>query len=307
MRVADLYAGVDGGGTSTTAVVVDAAGQERGRGSAGPSNYAAVGRERAVAQIGAALRAATDAAGGGLPVAAAWVGLAGVGRAGDADALLPRLRAFAPDVRLTNDAELALGALPGARGVALIAGTGSLAFGRDASGATARAGGWGHLIGDEGSGYDLGRAALQAAMRAHDGRGPATVLLPAVLASWQLDNPAEIVARVYPAPDKAVIAGLATLVFASAAGGDAVARELLRVAATELARAALAAGAALDFPGDRLPLALVGGLLTHQPAFRAMVLRRIRRRRALAAVALVTDPALTAARAIAAAGAGGPD
>jgi N-acetylglucosamine kinase-like BadF-type ATPase len=291
------FLGVDGGATKTLAVIVDAGGRERGRGMAGSGNQAAVGLERAVVSIRGAVAEAAQRAGVGAPFRAAWIGLAGVDRPGDRDRLLPHLNPLADSVRLTNDAELALTGLDGAIGVAVIAGTGSIAVGRDATGRMARSGGWGHILGDEGSGYEIGRLALKAAVRAADGRGPQTALLPAIMAEWHLSRPDAMIDRVYPDGDKGKIAHLSALVFAAAREGDAAARRIVREAAAELALAALAVGAMLDFPDGPLPVALAGGMLIHEADFRAMVLRRLRRRRPVGQVALVAEPALSAARA----------
>jgi glucosamine kinase len=293
------YLGVDGGASKTLAVIVDARGNERGRGAAGSGNQAAVGLERAVASIRDAVDAAARQAGANMPFRAAWIGLAGVDRPNDRDRLLPHLNALADVVRLTNDAELALTGLDGAVGVAVIAGTGSIAVGRDATGRMARSGGWGHIMGDEGSGYELGRLALKAAARAADGRGPQTALLPAIMAEWRLARPDAMIDRVYPEGDKGLIARLSALVFAAAQAGDAVARGIVHDSAVELALTALAVGEVLDFPDRRLPLALAGGLLLHEGDYRAMMLRRIRRRGPVGQIALVAEPALSAARAAA--------
>ena len=289
------FLGVDGGGSKTLAVIVDAAGAERGRGLAGCANYKAIGRDAAVAQISLAVEAARVAAGCGAPFAAAWLGLSGVDSDRDHTLLLPHLRTLAEAVRLTNDAELALGALPGCVGVALIAGTGSIALGRNASGAQARAGGWGHLLGDEGSGYDIGRRALQAATQAADGRGPPTQLLARILGAWELHDAEDILGRVYPLGEKAVIARLSRLVFEATQAGDRVASEIARRAAAELAQTALTVGKALGFDAGGLPLALGGGLLLHEANLRRDVLRLVRRRQTVASVALVEEPALSAA------------
>jgi glucosamine kinase len=293
-----FFLGIDGGGSKTLAVIVDARGQERGRALAGSSNYQAAGIEPAIAQLYAAAEQATRAAGGSLPVKAAWLGLAGVDRPSDQSVLLPRLQPLAESIRLTNDAELLLSVLDGAVGVALVAGTGSIALGRDAQGALARAGGWGHILGDEGSGYDIGRRALQAAMRAADGRGEATMLLECVMSYWGLARPDDMVGRVYNNDDKAGIARLAPLVLRAARDGDGVARKIAQRAADELALAALTVCKALDFSGERVGLALGGGLLLHGAALRSQVLRRIRRRQLLGRVALVEEPALSGARAV---------
>ncbi len=262
------YLGVDGGGSKTLAILVDANGQEQGRGQAGSSNYANLGLKRAIASIQSAVEQALQAANCHLPVQGAWLGVSGLDRSEDHAALFPHLSALARQVHLSNDAELLLSALDGAAGVALIAGTGSIALGRDARNTTARAGGWGNVMGDEGSGYDLGRLALQAAARAADGRGELTLLLDLILQHWQLDRQ-----------------------------GDAIAQAIVEQAASELALAALTVGKALDLP-LALPLALGGGLLIHEADLREQVLYHIHRQRATGQVVLVEQPALSAAQAM---------
>jgi N-acetylglucosamine kinase-like BadF-type ATPase len=295
-----LFVGVDGGGSKTLAVVVDAGSIERGRGQAGGSNYRAVGLEPAVRHVEEAIARALADAGGASQLAGAWLGIAGIDHPDDSRLLLDRLRTVAPSVRLTNDAELVLSGLPECVGIALIAGTGSIALGRNAAGHAARAGGWGHLLGDEGSGYDLGRRALQAAARAADGRGSSTALLPLILQEWGLRTPDELIERVHGESETAGIARLSSLVVRAAHEGDGVSAGIVRRAAAELALAAEAVAAALGFD-ESVPLALGGGLLLYEVALRDQVLRRLARRRSLPEVALVAEPALTTARALAAA------
>lgn len=292
----EFVASVDGGGTKTVAVVVDAKGKECGRATAGSSNVTLAGTEQAAGHVVQAVSEAARLAGADLPLRSIWVGLSGIDRPGAREKLLPLLQSLACEIRLTNDAELIYSALDGGVGVVLIAGTGSIAFGRDSGGTTTRAGGWGHLMGDEGSGYDLGRHALQAAARAADGRGPHTALLPALMLHWQIDRPLAMIERVYQSSEKADIAILSSLVFAAARNSDRIARRIVADAASELAKAVIAAGDRLTFPDGRLPLALTGGLLTGEPEYRAMVLRRIRGRRSVGQVRVVDDPALGAAR-----------
>ena len=270
-----LYLGIDGGGSKTLAVLVDALGRERGRGAAGSSNHEVVGLEQAVTAIHHAAERAAQVAQATLPATSAWLGLAGVDHEGDRARLAPRVSSLAHAVRITNDAELALSALPHQVGVALISGTGSIALGRDAQGRQARVGGWGHIFGDEGSGYAIGRAGLQAAARAADGRGPATALLERILAVWALDATELLLARVYQAFDKTAIAALAPLVLALAAEGDAVAQSIQANAARELALAVTTVARALAFPPGPLPLAAAGGVLAHHERLRALVIERI--------------------------------
>jgi len=294
----DLVVGVDGGGSKTLAVVVDCDGNERGRSTAGSSNFTAIGADQAAAAISQAVTEAVNLASGQLPVRSLWAGLSGIDRPGAREQLQSLLQPLSGNIRLTNDAELIFGALDGGTGVVLIAGTGSIALGHDASGATARAGGWGHLMGDEGSGYDIGRRALQAAARAADGRGPATALLAAFMHHWDVDRPLDMIAHVYRTTDKAAVAELSSILFDTAKAGDEIARRILADAAGELASAVIAAGNQLALPDGVLPLALTGGLLTGNAEFRRSVLRRIRSRRRVGQISIVTDSALSAARSL---------
>jgi N-acetylglucosamine kinase-like BadF-type ATPase len=297
-----LFLGVDGGGTKTRAVVVDVAGIERGAATGEGANHHRVGVERALAAITATASEAARLAGARLPLDAAWLGLAGLDAPADYATLAPRLAPLAHAMRLVNDAELLLAALPAQVGVALIAGTGSIAVGRNTAGATTRVGGWGHALGDEGSGYALGAAALVAAVRAADGRGEPTMLLERILSAWGLAEARQLIARVYAGADggaTAPVAQVAPLVLQAARDGDVAARRIVQRGAEELALAALTTARALGFGSAAapLPLALGGSLLLRAADYREATLRAIRRDLALGEAPLVEQPALSAARA----------
>lgn len=289
--------GVDGGGSKTLAVIVNEQGEEVGRGLAEGANHNAVGLDTAVQHISTAIEQATRMAHCQLPLRAAWFGLAGVDRQTDFDLFQPLLSTFAKHVRLTNDAELLLAGLENAVGVALVAGTGSIALGCDAAGHKARAGGWGHILGDEGSGYAIAQQALQAAVRAADGRGPQTVLLERILQYWNLSQADQIIGQVYGESDKARIASLSSLVLLSARAGDQVAATIVQHAARELALTVHAACQSLEFPDQEVPLALGGGLLINEADFCTQVIQNIRHYQSIGQVALVAQPTLSAARA----------
>jgi N-acetylglucosamine kinase-like BadF-type ATPase len=239
----------------------------------------AVGVERALLALEQAIRAAFTAA--GLPaqsVAAACLGLAGADRDSE-QALLrdwaSRLRLSAR-LRLTSDGALLLaGGTPHNCGLAVVAGTGSITVGRSADGRIARAGGWGYLLGDEGSGYRITLAALQAIVQAADGRGPGTALTEAVLQRLQIDAPRSLVQTIYGgAWDRAALAGLAPLVFAAADAGDAVATRIVGEAAEQLAGAAAAVARQLGLQGPT-PLALAGGCLLASASYRRNLVKRL--------------------------------
>jgi N-acetylmuramic acid 6-phosphate etherase len=271
----DLYLGIDGGGTHTVALLASASGDIVGRGTAGPSNRQAVGTERAQATLDEAVSAAFQSA--GLPrgpVASACLGLAGADRPDDQTALrewAERVQ-LAARVEVTSDAAILLAAgTPHGWGLVLIAGTGSIAFGRTADGRRARAGGWGHLLGDEGSAYALVIQALQAVVRAADSRGPATRLTECFLNHWGLTGPQDLIAAVYRSGrDRADFAALAPLVIETAAD-DAVAAGIVEQGARELARAGESVVRQFGWRGS-IPLALAGGLLLGNTNYRDRVL-----------------------------------
>jgi N-acetylglucosamine kinase-like BadF-type ATPase len=268
-----LVLGIDGGGSKTDAWLAFlggcSGGVALGRGRAGPGNPRAVGFEAAEANILTAIEAAFHSA--GLPraaVAAACFGLAGAGREEEQQRIIEwaKRQGIAPMLRVTGDAEPVLAAAsPDNCGIALICGTGSFAWGRNAAGETARCGGWGYLVGDEGSGYAIARAGLLAAFRAADGRGPETSLLPAFLTHFRADSAGELVPHLYAAEmTRQRLAGLATIVFA-AAQEDEVARKLLVQSAGDLAELVAALAGRLGFIESGFPLALAGGVALHQP------------------------------------------
>jgi N-acetylmuramic acid 6-phosphate etherase len=276
-----LVLGIDGGGSHTVALLATATSDKwtiLGRGTAGPSNLQAVGKERALAALDEAVSAAFRGAGmTRCPVAGACLGLAGADRLDDQKVI----RAWAERVQLaakvdvTNDAAILLAAgTPQGWGLALIAGTGSIAFGRRTDGHQARAGGWGYLLGDEGSAYALVMAGLQAVVRAADGRGSATSLTARFLVQLGLNQPQELVAAVYRSGrSRADLAALAPLVLEEAEK-DEVAGALVDQQAQELARAGQAVMRQLRWEGP-VPLALAGGLLLGSEIYRQRVLRAL--------------------------------
>ncbi|MFO0796544.1 MAG: N-acetylmuramic acid 6-phosphate etherase [Gemmataceae bacterium] len=298
----ELVLGFDGGGTRTVALLASRTGSGwklLGRGEAGPSNRQAVGTPAALAALDAAADAAFASAGRSRKaVRAAVLGLAGAGRAEDREVIRDWAAKvhLAPSVDVIEDAALLLAAgTPDGWGVAVVAGTGSMAYARAADGRTARAGGWGYLLGDEGSGYAIALAGLRAAARAADGRGPGTVLIDKLLSAFGLTRPEELVGVVYRGCDRPALAALAPLVL-DAAERCPVAAEIASAAAAELASAAVAAARQLGY-GAGFPVALAGGLFESRIDYRERFLA------ALAAggvtpepVAVVREPAEGAVR-----------
>ncbi|MBI5567580.1 MAG: BadF/BadG/BcrA/BcrD type ATPase [Chloroflexi bacterium] len=271
----ELVIGIDGGGSRTRACLANLRGEMLGTGEAGTSNPFGGGLDAAKRELAQAVQQAFDAAQiEPQRVAAACLGLGGAGRSREQEELVKWAREMMADrVRVVNDGEIALAAATSENwGVAVIAGTGSLAWGRNRAGQTARAGGWGYILGDEGSGFDLARRALRAITQAADNRAEPTELRDAVLRFLNLSSPTELVVYIYGQPLKpAEISRLAPLVIVVAGQGDRVAQRLVQQAGEALALAVNAVSRALDMT-QAIPLALTGGLLLGAPLLRAHVI-----------------------------------
>jgi N-acetylglucosamine kinase-like BadF-type ATPase len=267
--------GIDAGGTKTVCLLADAAGVVLAEGRGPGANLHASG-ELAVEKV---LHQVMEAALNGRTVSpdAICLGIAGVDRQDEANTITAIMRRIGHRSRVlvVNDALIAL--VAGARdapGIVIISGTGSIVYGRNANGEAARAGGWGHMIGDEGSGYWIGREALAAVMRASDGRGPATRLRDDVLAHFEIEDVSRLPRIVYDrdVPRKSV-AALGPIIDRAAMQGDAVAVRILESAADELVAAARTVAARLEMRGDAFTFLLAGSvfrvvpwLTTHLPA-----------------------------------------
>ena len=280
----DLVIGVDGGGTKTVAWLAPLNDPRNnvvlGRGKAGPGNPRSAGFETAQANIAAAIEAAfRDAQLTPCPAVSACFGLAGAGREGEQSQITrwAKVNNIARIVDVCGDAKLVLAAAsPTYRGIALICGTGSLAWGRNAAGKTARSGGWGYLIGDEGSGYYIAIEGLRAAVSAADGRGEPTLLHDGMLAALGRSATDELVEAIYgPAMSRDRLADLSKVVFA-AAETDAVARRIIERAAHALAEAVAALDRRLDLQdSSEKILALAGNVLLNQPRLRTRLHNRL--------------------------------
>lgn len=301
LKRSSLILGIDGGGTHCRARLANTRGETLGAGEAGAANPYAAGFDAAQNEILTAIqRAFDDAKIDKQMVDAVCMGIGGVDRAEERT----RLQSWAEQkiaarAAIMNDGEIVLAAgSPENWGVALIAGTGSIAWGKTRAGKIARAGGWGYLIGDEGSGFDLAQNALRAAVQFADGRAEATRLLAAILEYWNLENPPQLVTRVYRSGLKpADIATLAPLVVQIANEGDVVARRLLEQAAEALATTIIAVARALNFDAEKIPLAITGGLLLETEILRMRLIEIAESRGYhFAPVELVREPVAGAVR-----------
>jgi N-acetylglucosamine kinase-like BadF-type ATPase len=270
----DWVLGIDGGGTKTVCLVMDAQGTIAGRGEAGPSNYQTIGLEAAGRSISQAIAQAVSQLPGG-EIVGIGVGLAGVGRSQDQQVVQGWMTDLHPDgplpvrwhlgsegIVVTHDCAIALiGGTGVSEGVAIVAGTGSIAYGCNRQGDSKRAGGWGYRFGDEGSGYQIAIAGLRAVARSHDGRGPQTQLTPAFLKSLQLQHIDDLIPVIYRQGwGVKEIAALSTLVDQVAAQGDAIANQILDEAVAELALTTQTVAAALFTPEQSFEVVTIGGV-----------------------------------------------
>ncbi|WP_017651706.1 N-acetylglucosamine kinase [Fortiea contorta] len=247
--------GIDGGGSKTVCILMDEQYQVLGRGIAGPSNYHSIGVIAAQKSIASAIQLAIDNA-LNIPkpvkIEAFCLGLAGVGRSGDIQVVKGILQDLqnsqslpinwmlsVEDILIYNDALIALvGGLGHNEGVVVAAGTGSIVLGKNRQGIVKKVGGWGYILGDEGSAYKIAVAGMQAALKADDGRGKPTSLVECFQKYLDLASIEDLVAVVYRR-DWGVkkIATLAQIVDLVAALGDEVANQIIDDAVEELVKA----------------------------------------------------------------------
>jgi len=267
-----LYLGIDGGQSSTTALIGEKIGDGTGRvlgvGRAGPCNHASAGegRRKFVAAITESVKQAAASAGLSQPIIfeAACLGLSG--GPDDKEALVKET-IRAERYLITHDAHIALaGATGGEPGIVVIAGTGSMVFGRNAAGVTARAGGWGYIFGDEGGAFDLVRQALRAVLRNEEGWGPPTALREALLEVASARTANQLLHLLYTDEyPRDRVASWANLVDQAARAGDAVAGDILGSAAQALATLAAAVRRQLFEQSSKVNVCYSGGVFGSEP------------------------------------------
>lgn len=266
-----LALGLDAGGTETHLLAEWDAGADRMERRGPAANLQRAGTDAVVSTLGALIRDVLRER-ESVGRVAVCAGVAGAGRVDEQEEVQGRLQAAlagaAEEVRVavTHDAAIALEAAFGSEnGLVVIAGTGSVVFGRGGGGTTQRAGGWGHRLGDLGSGHAVGRAGLRAVAAALDG-GPRTTLQARVQERYDIGTRAELLRWAYR--EKTALANVAPLVGAAAAAGDAVAEEILVSQTAALARQA---AWVVDAVGDPAPhIAVLGGMLRSEPYAQAL-------------------------------------
>ncbi|MEH2369153.1 N-acetylglucosamine kinase [Nostoc sp.] len=245
--------GIDGGGSKTVCILMDDLRQVLGRGEAGPSNYQSIGTAATLQSIQSAIQNAFEAAiiTNYVNINAICLGLAGVGRATDIEVVkglvkelqnnkLPITWALQPaNIVICNDALIALvGGIGQPVGIVVAAGTGSIVFGRNYEGHTKRVGGWGYILGDEGSAYKIAIAGMNAALKSYDGREMSTSLIEGFKQHLDLESIEDLIEVIYRRGwEVKQIAALAPVVDFAAASGDIVANIIIDDAVKELVKA----------------------------------------------------------------------
>ncbi|MDE6899685.1 MAG: hypothetical protein K2P15_01290 [Oscillospiraceae bacterium] len=268
--MAEFAAGIDGGGTKTALVCRDLKGNTIDERRFGAFNLNGIGRENfesLIEEITAYLRALGSCC------------AVCIGAAGNSNPQMWQMiaatfqRAGIRQWKLVGDHEIALyGALEGEAGLCLIAGTGTICCGRDRSGRILRLGGWGHLIGDGGSAYALGRDAFAAAARQLDGLGPGTSLTERIMEAFRLTSREDMIAYVYQG-GKSRIADAASLVEQAFVAGDTLAGEILKKNVQELVELTVATAERLSL--QNVLVALTGGVLTHNHVMRCLFTHKL--------------------------------
>ena len=267
-----FIAGIDGGGTHTRLEIRDMENRPVRRAEFGPYNINSIGPDA----FRALLQEVFAACGGLAECVSICIGGAGISNPEMHRILGEELAAagFQGRLKVCGDQEIALRGAMDTPGVVLIAGTGSICFGKNAAGESARSGGFGHLIDDGGSGYALGRDVLSAAVRATDGRANAPEILDAVYRRLGGSIPGDIVTFVYhPTTDKSAIAQYAGIALELAQAGSGEAVKILERNAEELRELVAAVQNQLHLPG--CPIALLGGLLTSDNPYHDLVISRL--------------------------------
>lgn len=285
MNATRYIIGVDGGATKTEALLLREDGTVCGRATMGPSNPHALGEDQLRRVLrGIVTAACKDAAVPLARVAALCFAMAGVDRPADRALMTGILNPFlkhGPRLAVVNDAVAALmAALDRPHGIVLISGTGSICYGfNEDRGRTARCGGWGQFLGDEGSGYAIGLAALRRAMQEHDGREKPTSFGAAVLSFVGVGDATELLTWLRLSENsKAAIASVAPVVHERADLKDRIALSILDENAEQLLRiiAPVHRKLFVRTPG-RIPMVLSGSNLTASPRLRKLLERKCRK------------------------------
>lgn len=271
-----IIAGIDGGGTKTTLLVESVDKTYSNKYEFGPFNLNSIGEEKFVFLL-EELFSKLQSLGNCV---ALCIGAAGSSNPFMRELIMQQANKILPEVQviIMGDHEIALyGATNGKPGAILIAGTGSICTGMNEAGSIVRAGGFGHLIDDYGSGYSMGRDGLSAVVQGEDGRGKRTILKEMIMDFWEITTIAELIRKTYETSDKSRIASLSRIVELAAAQGDEVALAVIEknaIALLELVQAVYQKTVAKETE-NVFTLSLMGGMLTNSTKLREIFIAKL--------------------------------
>lgn len=276
----NYFIGIDGGGTGSTCVIADSSGKILYRCKGGPTNFLRYDVNSVCKTIhGLITKCVKKLKISFSDIGGMVIGTAGAGREKDAGLLRRQLKKLLKsedsdikNIRVVSDGVIALeGAFPGSAGCILISGTGSVIFGKNKNGEIFRAGGFGNKIGDEGSGYSIGRAGLNAVSKYFDGRGDKTLLAGYLQKQFKINSGSELIDKVYG--KNFDIASFAPMVIKAAGRRDLVSVKILHEESTELL---LHLKALRKISGTRkLKVVLGGSLLKNRNYYSGLIRKKI--------------------------------
>ncbi|WP_234120936.1 N-acetylglucosamine kinase [Clostridium hydrogenum] len=260
--------GIDGGGTKTHMKISDLNYNIIAEGIKGPSNINSTSKEEVKKVFQELICEGVKEIGQSLDNCnAICIGTAGADRDEDKVIIENMIKAigYKGKIIVVNDAEIALAGGIGKRnGIIVISGTGSICYGRTEEGKSCRSGGWGHIIGDEGSGYDIGISAIKAALKSYDGRGEKTILETSILKHLDLKCHEDLINYIYRSgAGKKEIAKLTRVVNSAYKAGDAVSKRILKSAAKELFLSVKAVACKLELGDKNISLTTTGGAINN--------------------------------------------
>lgn len=269
--------GIDGGGTRTQMKIASMDGKLLARCEGGPVNINSIGRHLMWQTLSELTQKGLADIGGLISdCAAVCLGIAGAGRQEEKRIITDMLKeiGYRNNVIIVDDAHVALyGGIGSDVGIVLIAGTGSICYGRNKNGESCRSGGWGYILGDEGSGYDIGLQALKHLVRSYDGREERTLLCSLVMERLKIGSIDEVIGLIYRSCEgRTAIAGLAPVVDEAYEAGDEYAKVILEKAASELFQCACSIIKALGFTDIPVKLVLSGSVLEKSKYIRKRVI-----------------------------------
>lgn len=288
--------GIDGGGTKTICLLANESGVPIGRGIGGPSNPNIANPDEVEISLSQAIAGAVKPASLSCSmITAVYAGIAGAGEEEKQNFLRNKIlhiintlktdgninEIFATQVHIEVNTDAVISLVAGTKkryGVVAISGTGAIVYGETGDGRKARAGGWGNLFDNEGSGYVIGKMALQTILKSFDGRGPQTIIGRLILKEWNFNSSAELIRHILrKTPSVIDIAKLAQIVNIAARNEDTVALQILKHTGNELFSSVQAVTRELGLMKEKFPFVLTGGVLNNITLVKKHLIHKVNR------------------------------